>query len=136
MGILNWLGLEPQPEAEPTALDDDNFRREVIESDVPAMVDVWSDGCAPCRALVPTVRRLAAKYEGKVKVGQLNVALGPRTVTALGVSGTPTVLFFQGGKVVERVVGLRGQHYYEEIIEVDLLGTRVPEEESAGAANG
>lgn len=136
MGILNWLGLAPEPEAEPVALDDATFRREVLESELPVVVDVWSEGCGPCRALVPTVRKLAAKYEGKVKVGQLNVSLGQRAVAALGVTGTPTVLFFKGGRVVERVVGLRGQHYYDEVIQTDLLGAQPPQPDTANEAAG
>jgi len=128
MGILRWLGLEPECEKDPVELDDSNFRREVLESDVPVVVDVWSDGCMPCRALVPTIRRLACKYEGKVKVAQLNVQRGLRAVSSLGVSGTPTVLFFKDGREVERVVGIRGQHYFEEIIQTDLLGQTSEEE--------
>ncbi|MBN1771385.1 MAG: thiol reductase thioredoxin [Deltaproteobacteria bacterium] len=130
---MSWLGLEAQPEADPVALDDANFRKEVLESDLPVLVDIWSDGCMPCRTLVPTIRRLASKYEGKVKVGQLNVRLGYQSVSELGVSGTPTVLFFKRGKVVERVVGIRGQHYYEEVIETDLLEPPAPEDGAAPA---
>lgn len=133
MGILSWLGMESQCEADPVALDDSNFRKEVLESNVPVVVDVWSDGCVPCRALVPTVRKLACKYEGKVKVAQLNVQRGQRSAAALGVSGTPTMLFFKRGKVVERVVGMRGQHYYEEIIDTDLLEQPSAEEQAAQA---
>lgn len=131
MGILSWFGLEAQCESDPVALDDSNFRKEVLESNVPVVVDVWSDSCVPCRALVPTIRKLACKYEGKIKVGQLNVERGHKSVAALGVSGTPTVLFFKKGKVVERVVGLRGQHYYEEIIDTDLLELPPAEEQAA-----
>jgi thioredoxin 1 len=121
MGLLGWLGFDGGCEREPVELTDENFRKEVLESDIPVVVDVWSDGCQPCRALVPTIMKLACKYEGKVKVAQLNVEAGPRSVQGMGVRGTPTVLFFKGGKVVERVVGMRGQHYYEEVIETDLL---------------
>jgi thioredoxin 1 len=83
--------------------------------------------------LVPTIKKLACKYEGKVKIAQLNVAAGPRSVAGLGVQGTPTVLFIKGGEVVERVVGIRGQHYFEEIIDTDLLEI-APAEEPAAAS--
>jgi thioredoxin 1 len=122
MGILSWLGFDGAGEAEPVELTDDNFAAEVARSKLPVVVDVWSTGCQPCAALVPTVKRLAHKYDGRVKVAQLNVGRGQRTAARLGVRGTPTVLFFRNGAVVERVVGLRGQHYYEEIIEEELLG--------------
>ena len=121
MGILSWLGFDGQCEQEPVALNDRNFAEEVRRSDIPVLVDVWSAGCQPCMALVPTIKRLACKYDGRIKVAQLNVGEGQRTAAKLGVRGTPTVLFFKRGAVVERVTGLRGQHYYEEIIEEDLL---------------
>ncbi len=122
MGLLSWLGFDGGAQREPVELNDKNFNQEVRKSDIPVVVDVWSNGCQPCMALIPTIKRLAGKYEGKVKVAQLNVGAGPKSASKLGVRGTPTVLFFKNGAVVERVVGMRGQHYYEEIIDEDLLG--------------
>ncbi len=122
MGFLGWLGFDGVKEMEPVSVSDENFEREILKSNVPSVVDVWSNGCAPCSALVPTIKTLAGKYDGRVKVAELNVGRGQKTATRLGVRGTPTVLFFKNGRVVERVVGLRGRHYYEEIIEADLLG--------------
>ena len=121
MGLLSWLGFDGACEKVPVSLNDKNFAEEVRRSKIPVMVDVWSNGCAPCMSLVPTVKRLACKYEGKIKVAELNTASGPKSTAKLGVRGTPTVLFFKKGAVVERVVGLRGQHYFEEIIETELL---------------
>ena len=121
MGILNWLGITSDCEKEPLALDDKNFAEEVRRSKIPVVVDVWSNGCAPCMQLVPTIRRLACKYDGKVKVAHLNANSAPRTMSKLGVRGTPTVLFFKNGNIVERVTGVRGQHFFEEVIEEDLL---------------
>lgn len=129
MGILNWLGLS-SPQSEPVALDDSNFKEEVTRSTLPVVVDVWSAGCQPCVALAPTIRRLAAKYEGQVKVCHLDAGEAPKTTSRLRIRGTPTVLFFKKGRVVETVVGIRGQHYFEEIIEEDLLD---PPAEEAGA---
>ena len=130
MGLLNWLGFDGGCEQDPVALDDKNFVEEVRRSKIPVVVDVWSDSCQPCLALVPTIKRLACKYDGKIKVAQLHVGRGPKTVGKLGVRGTPTVLFFKNGAVVERVVGARGQHYYEEIIEEDLLPRQATEKAS------
>ncbi len=121
MGILSWLGFDGATEKEPVSLNDNNFAEEVRKSKVPVVVDVWSNGCQPCMALVPTIKRLAGKYEGRVKVAELNVGRAPKTARKLSVRGTPTVLFFKNGAVVERVVGMRGQHFFEEIIEEDLL---------------
>ena len=121
MGLLKWLGFDGACEKVPVSLNDANFVKEVRQSKAPVLVDVWSNGCAPCMALAPTIKRLACKFDGKIKVAELNVAAGQKSVAKLGVRGTPTVLFFKNGQIVERVVGLRGQHYYEEIIETDLL---------------
>ena len=120
MGLLRWLGLAAE-EQEPVALHDKNFHQEVMRSEVPVVVDIWSPGCSPCVALAPTIKRLAAKYDGEVKVCHLDASAAPKTTNRLRVRGTPTVLFFKRGRVVETVVGLRGQHYYEEIIDEDLL---------------
>ena len=133
MGILSWLGFDGACEKEPVSLNDKNFAEEVRKSEIPVLVDVWSHGCAPCMSLVPTIKRLACKYEGKIKVAELNTSAGPKSTAKLGVRGTPTVLFFKRGAVVERVVGLRGQHYFEEIIETDLLDGGVENaQEAAG----
>ena len=121
MGILNWLGITGDCEKDPVELNDANFAEEVRRSKTPVLVDIWSNGCAPCMQLVPTIKRLACKYDGKIKVAQLNVGKGRKIVGKLGVRGTPTVLFFKNGNIVERVVGVRGQHYFEDIIESDLL---------------
>jgi thioredoxin 1 len=136
MGLLNWLGMESACEKEPVELTDENFRQEVVESEIPVMVDVWSNGCGPCRAMVPTVKKLACKYDGKVKVAQLNVAAGPRSAARYGIQGTPTTLFFEKGREVERVVGFRGQLYFEQTIDEVLL--HLPDEgetDAAAAAN-
>lgn len=121
MGLLNWLGITGDCEKDPVELNDKNFSQEVRMSDTPVVVDFWSNGCAPCMQLAPTIKRLACKYDGKIKVAHLNVGNAIKTSQKLGVRGTPTVLFFKNGSVVERVVGVRGQHYFEEIIESDLL---------------
>ena len=128
MGLFSWLGFDGACEEEPIELNDGNFHQEVMRSETPVVVDFWSNGCAPCNALVPTIRKLTCKYKGQIKVAQLNVADGMKTASKLGVRGTPTILFFKNGSVVERVVGTRGQHYYEEIIENDLL-EKAPETE-------
>lgn len=120
MGLLKWLGLvEDACHKEPLALDDTNFADEMRKAQaekVPVLIDVWSPGCAPCAMLAPTIMKLACKYEGKVKVCHVNAAAAPKTMSRLGVRGTPTVLFYDRGNLVERVVGVRGQHYYEEMI--------------------
>ena len=130
MGLLKWLGFDQGCEQEPISLTYANFHKEVMASDIPVIVDVWSNGCSPCVALVPTIKRLACKFDGKVKVAELNASSAPRTMAKLGVRGTPTVLFFNKGAEVERVVGMRGQHYYEEIVEDEFKVIVEPQKEA------
>ena len=83
MGLMKWLGFAP--EKDPVALDDGNFHQEVRKADEPVLVDIWSPGCAPCDALAPTIKRLAAAYDGKVKGGHVvpSTALPTRAVRDL-----------------------------------------------------
>lgn len=121
MGVLAKLfGLGPQ--TLPLHVDDSNFEAEVLRSELPVLLDVWGPNCAPCKQLEPIVISLSGKYQGKVKVAELNAATAPRAAQRLGVRGTPTVLYFRKGKEVERVVGFRGQLYHDEIIQTELLG--------------
>jgi thioredoxin-like negative regulator of GroEL len=115
MGLMNWLGFGA--EKDPVALNDDNFHQEVRSAAEPVLVDVWSPGCAPCDALAPTIKRLAAEYEGRVKVCHLDASAAPHTLRKLHIRGTPTVLIFDRGRVVETIVGLRGQHFYADALE-------------------
>lgn len=127
MGLLSKLfGLDP--ETLPLHIDDENFEREILRSSLPVMLDVWGPGCAPCKQLEPIVVRLVKRYEGRVKVAELNVEQAPRAARRLGVRGTPTVVYFADRKEVERVVGLRGELYHDEIIRTDLLGEPPPED--------
>jgi thioredoxin 1 len=114
------IGLEVEPHGV-VALTDDNFRKEVLESDVPVLVDAWSQGCGPCKLLEPVVMQLAKDYRGRIKVTEFDVATAPKTAARLGVSGTPTVVYFAKGREVERVVGYRAGHYHRELIDHELL---------------
>ena len=122
MGLMQWLGLDLGPESDPMAISDDNYKVEVLKSDLPVLLDVWSPGCAPCTALAPTIRRLAAKYQGRVKVAQMNGAANPGISSRLRIRGTPTVVLLKQGSELERVVGIRNQEYFEEMLE-ERLGT-------------
>lgn len=106
----------------PVHVDDANFRAEVLESELPVVLDVWGPGCAPCKQLEPVVMALAARYDGRVKVAELNAAESPEAASQLAVRGTPTVIYFRGGREVERTVGFRGSLWHQEIIETELLG--------------
>lgn len=86
-------------------LTDSNFETEVLQSATPVLVDFWATWCAPCKAIAPIIDAIAEEYEGKVKVGKVNVDDNPGTPGKYGVRGIPTVILFKEGKVVDQVVG-------------------------------
>ena len=86
-------------------INKDNFEDEIVNSPIPAVVDMWGPQCAPCLALMPQVEELAASYEGKIKFGKLNVAGNRRLCISLKVMGVPTFLFYKGGEQVFRITG-------------------------------
>lgn len=90
-------------------LTDATFRKEVLESSKPVLVDLWAPWCGPCRMLGPVVEELAAEYAGKAVVGKLNTDENSDTMTAYRVSAIPTLLFFKGGKLVEQMVGVQSK---------------------------
>ena len=100
-----------------TEFNDANFQQEVLQSTVPVLVDFWAPWCGPCRMLTPTVEELAKDYEGKVKVGKLNTDDSPDTATNYGISSIPTILFFKGGQVVERLVGVNPKSRFQQILD-------------------
>lgn len=84
----------------------DNFEQEVIQSEQPVLVDFWAAWCGPCRMLAPAVAQIAAEYEGKIKVGKVNVDEEPELAQRFGIMSIPTVLAFKDGKKVNQSIGL------------------------------
>jgi len=84
---------------------DGAFDQEVLNSEVPVLVDFWAPWCGPCKAMSPTVDALAAEYAGKIKIGKMNTDENPATPMRYQVRGIPTLLLFKGGKVVDQRVG-------------------------------
>ncbi|MFQ6615539.1 MAG: thioredoxin [Fidelibacterota bacterium] len=84
---------------------DSNFESEVLGSDLPVLVDFWAEWCAPCRMIEPHVREIAGKYEGKLKVGRLNVDDNPGTATEFGIRSIPNLLVFKEGTISDQIVG-------------------------------
>ena len=84
---------------------DGNFDEEVLRSSVPVLVDFSAEWCGPCKTMVPIMEEIAAEYEGKVKVGTVDVGLAQETALRFGILSVPTVIFFKDGKVQDQVVG-------------------------------
>lgn len=101
-------------------LNDENFKKEVLESKLPCLVDFWAEWCGPCRKVGPVVDEIAAEFDGKCKVGKINVDNGQKTASKYGVMSIPTLMFFKDGQVVEQIVGSVGKAALKTKIEEHL----------------
>ena len=89
----------------PITLTDNNFESEVIKSDKPVLIDFWAVWCGPCKIIAPVVEELASEYEGKIKVGKLDVDENQQSSIKYGVRSIPTLLIFKDGKVKDTIIG-------------------------------
>jgi thioredoxin len=99
---------------------DATFDKDVLNSDVPVLVDFWAEWCGPCRMMTPTVDAIANDYAGKLKVGKVNVDENGGTAMRYNVRGIPTLLLFKGGQVVGQQVGAAGKSEVQKMIDAHL----------------
>ena len=85
--------------------DENNFDAEVLQSSIPVFVDFYADWCGPCKMMSPVIDQLAAEYEGKIKVGKVNVDENNDLAVKYGIMSIPTMIFFKNGQPVDRIVG-------------------------------
>ncbi len=102
--------------ADVVEVTDENFEQEVLNSDQPAIIDFWAEWCAPCRAISPIIKELAAEYGDQVKIVKMDIDAHPNTPGKYGVRAIPTVLAFKGGQVVDQLQGARPKGDFEEMV--------------------
>ncbi|MFL2804299.1 MAG: thioredoxin [Dehalococcoidia bacterium] len=92
--------------SEAVEITDENFQQEVLNSDTPVLVDFWADWCQPCKMIAPVVEQIAEEYDGKVKIGKLDVDSNQQTSQAMGIRGIPALIIFNNGKPVDQIIGV------------------------------
>jgi len=88
-----------------TDVNSENFKQEVLEAELPVLVDFWASWCGPCNAVAPLVEKLAKDHEGRLKVVKVNTDENPDLLTQYGIMSIPTLILFKNGKEIERVIG-------------------------------
>ena len=101
-------------------VSDANFESEVVNSDVPVLVDFWAPWCGPCRAIAPMVEEISASYAGKIKVGKMNVDENQSTTMKFGIRSIPTLIMFKGGEAVDQIIGAVPKSEIEQVVEKSL----------------
>lgn len=104
----------------PIEFTDGNFETEVLQSELPVIIDFWAAWCAPCRMIAPIIEDLATDYEGKAKVGKLDVDSNQQTAIKYGVRSIPTVLIIKNGQVVDTIIGALPKAAFVEKLEAVL----------------
>ena len=107
--------------SEPIVLTDDNFGAEVLNASQPVLVDFWATWCGPCRMIAPIVQELSSEYEGRAKVGKLDVDAAQKTAAEFGIRSIPTLLIFKEGKVADQIIGAVPKGQITEKLEAALV---------------
>jgi thioredoxin 1 len=99
---------------------DSNFQAEVVEADQPVLVDFWATWCGPCKMIAPTIEELASEYDGKARIGKVDIDQNQEVATQHGIQAIPTILVFKGGKVVQRFQGVSPKEKLSEALDANL----------------
>lgn len=99
---------------------DDSFSEDVLQSDKPVLVDFWAEWCGPCRMVGPVVEEMAGEYEGKAKIGKVNVDENPEISSKYGIRSIPSLLIFKNGEVVDQIIGAVPKSQLKKQLEAQL----------------
>jgi thioredoxin 1 len=108
--------------SKPLKFDHTNFTSEVIQSDIPVLVDFWAPWCGPCKMVAPIIEELAEEYDGKMKIGKLNTDENMELSSQYGIRGIPTLGIFKNGEMVDTVVGAVPKNMIEDKLKYYLNG--------------
>ena len=100
---------------------DSNFKKEVLESDLPVLVDFWATWCSPCKMIASIVEELGKEYDRKIKIGKINIEENPKIPTYYQIMSIPTLMFFKKGQVVDQTAGVLSKVELKKKIEENLL---------------
>lgn len=104
----------------PITITDENFAVEVLQSDLPVIIDFWAVWCGPCKMIAPIMEEFAVEYDGRVKVGKLDVDNNQQSAIKYGVRSIPTVLYFKNGKLFDTIIGAVPKVHFKQKLEAML----------------
>jgi thioredoxin 1 len=106
--------------ADLTHVTDASFKEEVLDSDLPVLVDFWAEWCGPCKMVGPIVEQIAEDYQGRLKIGKVDVDQNPQSATQFGIRSIPTLILFKGGEPVEQIIGAVPKEYITSKVDPHL----------------